>query len=186
MAKLKWSVSRYPKSYPLPQLRENINTLKTRGIVIMILAFSMTIIMWFPIPVASSGYSTFALILWILHLTFINLWYITFLSNFAPPQMIPLLFSFKFISFPIYYLNTPLYSTIIAENDEDIDFTISSAILLTIVLASSTVLIYFYVFTKKFMRAKERAFLYFPNHSGWKGERLSIVKKIADIFVSKE
>ena len=25
MAKLKWNVSRYPKSYPLPQLRENVN-----------------------------------------------------------------------------------------------------------------------------------------------------------------
>ena len=123
MAKLKWSVSRYPKSYPLPQLRENvsffftiikiiifqINTLISRGIVITILNVSMTIIMWFPIPVASSAYSTFALILWILHLTFLNPWYITFVSDFAPPQMIPLLFSFKFIGFPIYYLNKPLY-----------------------------------------------------------------------------
>jgi len=36
------------------------------------------------------------------------------------------------------------------------------------------------------MHAKERAFLYFPNPSGWKGERRSIVKKIAEIFLSKE
>ena len=161
----------------------------------------MTIMMWFPIPVASSGYSTFALILWILHLTYLNSWYIMFLYQFAPPQMIPLLFAAKFIGFPIYYINTPLYrfdkkisciflrrscSSILAENDADIDFTISSAILLTIVLASSTVLIYFYFWTKRFMRAKERTFLYFPNPSGWKGQRRSIFKKIADIFINKE
>jgi hypothetical protein len=128
--------------------------------VITILAVAMTIIMWFPIPVASSAYSTFALILWILHLTYINSWYIMFLYQFAPPQMVPLLYAFDSMGFPIYYLNTPLYrfdkihtiitkqcfsSSILAENDADIDFTTSSAILLAIVLASSTVLIRYHL-----------------------------------------
>ena len=76
-------------------------------------------------------------------------------------------------------------STIVAENDADIDFTISSAIMLSIVLATSTILIYFYFFSKKFLRAKERTFLYFPNASGWKGEKSSIVRKIADMFTTK-
>ena len=69
----------------------------------------MTIFQWFPIPVASSGYSTLALVLWILHLTYLNSWYILFLYQFCPAQMVPVMFAVKFIMFPIYYVNTPLY-----------------------------------------------------------------------------